>query len=87
MIATSSTKLVDVAGSIKDFMKGGVRKTLMIAGKVGQSFARVFGPAFDAAQNAVSYSAAPTIAPGPSLGIGATGPPTMRHKLTDQDKK
>lgn len=87
MIATSSTKLVDVAGSIKDFVKGGVLKSVMIAGKVGQSFARVFGPYFGAAQNAVSYSAAPTVAPGPSLGMGATGPPSMRRKPAETDKE
>ncbi len=88
MISTSSTKLVDVAGSIKDFVKGGVVKSLMIAGKVGQSFARVFGPCFGAAQNAVSYSAAPAVAPGPSLGMGATGPPAaMRRKPVDIDQK
>lgn len=80
MIATSSTKLVDVAGSIKDFVKGGVVKSLMIAGKIGQSFARVFGPYFGGVQNALSHTAAPSVAPGPSFGPGGTGPPPAARR-------
>lgn len=88
MIATSSAKLVDVAGTIKDFVKSGIKKTIMVAGdKVGQAFARVFGPCFGASQNAATYSASPSVAPGPSLGMGATGPPAARRKPADADKK
>lgn len=85
MISTSSTKLVDVAGTIKDFVKGGVCKTLMIAGKIGQSFARVFGPYFGGVQNALSHTAAPSVAPGPSFGPGGTGPPSIRRAPPKKD--